>query len=247
MKKVVATLLAVALVLPVMSVSASSPQNSVNQELKLVQQDFTKKFAPGLYKQRIDIGKNPSKEVLKVKEMMEHNPEFIKKTEAYQTAKNEKKFKNIFGNIELSAAVGKEDIATRVFEDGSSIEISLKTDALASDGTTTDPDGDNAYGYNSTYSVKISHVGIKNVHTSTMAHWINKRSTAAVDDYETVGDMVGGTVTHSAKLQKNNGNPSVVRGVFQINDFSGSSTITKITELSLYPGTTPFASGKIAR
>lgn len=93
----------------------------------------------------------------------------------------------------------------------------------------------------------MSHVGIDNVQTHTMAHWINNMSYATIDDYEALVDMTGGTASGSSKIQKNQGNPSVVRGTFILNDYWGTSSVTRITELYLYPGTLPTAAGKIAR
>jgi len=248
MKKVTATFLAVALMTSLSVSAAFAKDIPTNQEIQFAQQEFTKEFAPGLYKYRIDT----TSKTLKANKLIQNNPELLSKTQAYQTLTNDEEFNEIFGDIELLAGVGEEDVATYVFEDGSTIEVSLKTDAivngsekLTTKSVDTDPDGEG--GYNSTYSVKMSHLGINNVHTTTLANWTNNISKAKINDHETILDMVNGTGSSASKIQKDNANPSIVRGTFQLSDYFGMSTVTKITELSLYPGTTPLAGGKIAK
>ena len=217
-----------------------------------VKNEAKSKIAPGLYNKRLDIDtKLASNSYKKLGKFLEEHPEYLSESEAFKTFADDSKFNKVFSDVELTAGVGEEKVASYVFEDGSVIEASIKTEAVepAQEGisilaTSTNPDGSG--GYNSVYSVKITWSTVT-ANTSTLANWTNNMSTARVNDHQALADCVGGSCSPSSAISKNNANPSVVRGVFQITDFFNTTSVTKITELYLYPGTTPLAGGAVVR
>lgn len=220
-----------------------------------IKSDLNEELPPGLYKREVKPKKN--KKLEQFTKILEKNPELIKKSKAFQTFYNDAEFNKIFNDVIVTAGVGETDTASYVFDDGSIIEASLST-KMANDSSNTENSSDlvsinsvttepSSSAYISTYQVTLSWLWYENVRTLTEAKWHNGLSYATVEWDNAYMDISVGSGSASSYTREDNANPSVVRGQFELSDPLGTSTVTKITELNLYPGSIPLATGDVIR
>lgn len=180
--------------------------------------------------------------------MIQEKPELVKYTRAYKALNDEEEFNKLFDGISLSAGENEADEATYLFEDGSSLSISLTTERIpliTLSDVTTIRDG---AGYKSVYDVTISHLWVKNARLGTVAQWYNYTNPtyAHVFDTESYVDISPGNGSSRSGINKNDANPASVRGIFELT-MPSYMTVTRETALKLYPGTIPLATGEVVR